>query len=63
MICISFTNFLIACFARIYDSDNKIEVHKFDSSDITYQNLSDKFIMVNATYRCNPQTENMSINN
>ena len=48
------TNCNIACFARIFDSSNRMEVHKFDSSDVTYQNLSDKFIMINATYRCNP---------
>ena len=48
------TNCNIACFARIFDSSNRMEVHKFDSSDITYANLSDKFIIINATYRCNP---------
>ena len=48
------TNCNIACFARVYDSQDKMEVHKFDDTDITYQNLSDKFIFINATYRCNP---------
>ena len=48
------TNCNIPCHCRIFDSSNRMEVHKFDSSDVTYQNLSDKFIMINATYRCNP---------
>lgn len=48
------TNCNIPCFARIFDSSDRFEVLKFDSTDVTYQNLSDKFIMINATYRCNP---------
>ena len=48
------TNCNIACFARIYDSSNRFEVQKFDSTAITYANLSDKYISINATYRCNP---------
>ena len=48
------TNCNIPCHCRIFDSSDRMEVHKFDSSDVTYANLSDKFIMINATYRCNP---------
>ena len=48
------TNCNIPCFARLFDSSDRMEVQKFDATDVTYQNLSDKFIMINATYRCNP---------
>tara|TARA_R100001594_G_scaffold82528_1_gene117045 strand:+ start:67 stop:1044 length:978 start_codon:yes stop_codon:yes gene_type:complete len=48
------TNCNIACHCRIYDSQTYLEVLKFDATDVTYANLSDKFIMINATYRCNP---------
>ena len=48
------TNCGIACVCRIYDSQTYLKVEKFDATGVTYGDLSDKYILINATYRCNP---------
>jgi len=48
------TNSNITCYCRVYDSQTYLTLKKLDDTDVTYTNLSDKFVLMNLIYRCNP---------